>query len=226
MVATLVDKVSDYGTSARTTSAIDTTGADFLLVVISYYSSAASLSDSKTNSWNWLTVWGVTNALVRIGYVYNPDVGSGHTFSGTVDYGCIFFYAFSGMDITSAVYDTENGDNEVTNTGSITPDESGELLVTGFSSGETGSGDGCTVSGGFVLEDQIVYGQSVNPGGGVAFDNVYDSTNAISCDWTDAGTSNNALTIAAFKLAAADLLIDIGLDEAAYQGTGVRIRTP
>ena len=223
MAATLITGEYVVGAGSKTTTGVDTTGADFLLVVISYWSQSSTLSDSKTNSWNWLTTYGTTNAFVKIGYVYNPNVGSGHTFSAYADYGCIFFYAFSGMDITSAVYDTENGANEATNTGSITPNVTGELLVTAFCGGA--SGNTSTVSGGFVIEDLTPYSAGVNPGGGVAFDNVYDSTDAVSCDWTDVAVANNALTIAAFKLASAGstLLIDIGLDEATYQGTGVRI---
>jgi len=225
MTATLISKAHAEGVTSQTTPAIDTTGADFLLVVISYWSQSNTLSDSKTNSWNWRTTYGATNAFVKIGYVYNPNVGSGHTFSAYADFGCILFYAFSGMDITSAVYDTENGGNEVTNTGSITPNVTGELLVTAFCGGAA-SGNTSTVSGGFVIEDLTPYSSGVNPGGGVAFDNVYDSTDAVSCDWTDVAVANNALTIAAFKLASAGatLSVDIGMDEAAYQGTGVRVK--
>ena len=208
MTATLITGESVAGTGSIVTTGVDTTGANFLLCVLATFNApvTGNVSDSKSNSWTWRTQYGPdADFFVQVGYVVDPTVGSGHTLTNNSGYHVLFFYSFSGMDTASSVYDTENGAGDATNTGSITPDESGELLVTAWC-GTTGSGDSSTVDGGFSIEDLVAFNNGVNPGAGVAFDNTYDSVSAVSCEWTDVGSADNALTIAAFKLAGAATL--------------------
>lgn len=199
MTASIVAKANAAGHGAQTTAAINSTGANFLLCA--YMTANAPdtglISDSKSNTWNWRTVYGGASWNVVIGYVYNATVGTGHTLStSTSDYNVLMFYAFSGMVATSAVYDTENGATLSASSGNVTPAESGELLVSAVCA--SGSIAGITPDGGFVVEDLVNYAAGSNPGGCVAFDNTYDSTNAVACTWSAAV---RAVVIEAFKVA-------------------------
>ena len=85
-----------------TTSAIDTTSATLLVCVLSGYNGLGSgCSDSKSNTWAYTPDVSFHNCCgdvhQRIGYVANPTVGSGHTFTtGNPPQGVALFAAFSG----------------------------------------------------------------------------------------------------------------------------------
>lgn len=200
MAPVLEAKANVAGAGSQTTTGIDTSDADFLLVVLTTHTTpdTGNFSDSKSNSWSWLSTYGggTNNFNVKIGYCNDPTVGTGHTVTNDSSYHVLFFYAFSGM--SGWTFDTENGGEDSDNTGSITPDQVNEFLVTAVCAG-VDSCDNCTVDGGFTLEDQVPYDSGVNPGGAVAFDLVYPSTDSESCTWTDVTPANNGLTIAAFK---------------------------
>ena len=88
----------------KTTGAIDTTGADLLVVAYVYdYRVSPSIVDSKLNSWTGLT--GPRREQCRGGeviYAKNPIVGSGHAVTlgatGGAFYGAAYFAAFRGAD--------------------------------------------------------------------------------------------------------------------------------
>lgn len=71
------------GVNGGTTGSINTTGA--VLIVISVLQSnavaAATVSDSKSNTWTALTAHNTGGIYSRIYYCLNPVVGSGHTFT-------------------------------------------------------------------------------------------------------------------------------------------------
>ena len=198
---------SGGGSGPTTSSSIDTTGADFLLVAVAYYAQGTlpTVSDSKTNTWQALTAYdnaGTSN--VRLFYSYNPTVGTGHTFTVThpsTPFMTYFVYALSGMDTTSSVFDTQNGagtSGSAYSSGYITPDESGELIVSlycVYSEGTTAP----SPSSPFILRGWDPYNGGVTPGGAFAWVNTYDSTTQIQATW-DVG-DGSAVTIAAFTLA-------------------------
>ena len=105
-----------------TSNAIDTTGANLIVLAVSYYGGlgntliAGEVSDSKGNTWTALTNRGSNNAgNVRLFYCSNPTVGSGHTFTasdsgGGGTYPSLFAIALSGAK-TSSPFDLENGSN-------------------------------------------------------------------------------------------------------------------
>lgn len=118
-----------------TTSSLDTTGANFLLVSIAYNNTPA-VSDSKSNTWTPLTLFPAGGNKVRFWYVENATVGTGHTFtvSGSSIFCCAIFTAWSGVKTTGA-FDQEAGhegigfDDTTPQTGPITPTENNELVV-------------------------------------------------------------------------------------------------
>jgi hypothetical protein len=113
--------------AAGTTSAIDTTGADLLVAVVSDGASP-SISDSKGNTWIGLTEQNqFTINYGRLFYCQGGTVGSGHTFTGS---GSISVLAFSGS--ASSPFDVENGtaaSGQFINPGSITPSQANDILI-------------------------------------------------------------------------------------------------
>jgi len=138
MAVTLINSVATGpGPNGGDTAAIVTTGADFILVVTSFWSGLVpTFSDSKLNTWLTRPIQpGGSGLNQQAAYCFGPTVGSGHTFrvvSGTGYYGIIVL-AFSGM--TTFQYDTMNGLNGTSvsspaSTGSVTPLWNGALIVT------------------------------------------------------------------------------------------------
>jgi YD repeat-containing protein len=82
----LIASAAALGSSnSVTTAAINTTGANFLVIALSYSTGATpTLSDNKGNTWTPLTTSAVTGTVTeRLYYASNAVVGSGHTFSNT-----------------------------------------------------------------------------------------------------------------------------------------------
>lgn len=114
---TSTSKLSADNTSV-TTDAIDTTGAK-LLIAASFFEWPAnpdqdtSFNDSKGNTWQVLTEYreSGTGIAVRIRYVFNPTVGSGHTFNvatgGEQIFPALGILAFTGTG--TLFFDAENG---------------------------------------------------------------------------------------------------------------------
>ncbi len=187
------------GENGGATAGIDTTGADFLVMVVSIFNQTAllaNISDSKGNDWEELTNYHAGLCDVRIFYVINPTVGSGHTFtftqSGTFPF--IAAAAFSGAN-TSTPFDQETGAAGGT-PGSITPSEDNELLITteGDLTGLTPS-----VDGGFTLAEVQAFGSGVNVGGALAY-LIQTTATAANPTWT-AGGGSTVSAMACFKAA-------------------------
>jgi hypothetical protein len=152
---------STNGTSV-TSSAIDTTGAD--LIVVFNMSGGAhgldTLSDSAGNTWTGLTTY-TGNSAVRLFYCEAPVTSASHTFTLTFPGGpfgtgpTVAVQAWSGSGVSP--FDVENGVTSGGPTsggpGSITPNVSGELIVTVYSTG--GSPVSITIDSGFTILDQV-----------------------------------------------------------------------
>lgn len=195
------------GTAGPTTSAaIDTTGADFLMVAVVYYAAgtAPTIADSKSNSdWDNTAIYdNADSSNVMIFFHTAPTVGSGHTFTIThpsTSYVSYFVYAFSGLsqnDLTVLDGGNGSGTNGSSYSTTYTPSIAGCLLASVYS---VYSEDAIepSPSGGFLLEDWDPYSGGVTPGGAVAFINDYDSTSQASVTW-DVG-DGDAVMIAAFQ---------------------------
>lgn len=189
---TLISHTSVVGS---TTPAIITTGAD-LIVVTTVPDNGATITDSKSNTWTALTA---QNATVRIYYVHNPTVGSGHTFSATAGNGVIMVEAWAGS-ITSP-FDQQNGGFTASlvttfQVGSITPGVSTELVVTGIGLG--GNASSPTIDSGMTVSDSQNGVSGVSYGGGMAYI-VQSAATPINPTWSWTNTTGPAAVIASFK---------------------------
>ena len=191
------------GSSPLTTSAIDTTGANFLVAVLAGYYSGSTVSDSKGNSWQVLTQYGTSGDYVTIVYSYNPTVGTGHTFTitntGGGGYIGIMVAAFSGLNATSAVFEsgTDMGSTisgaSTGQPGSITPATTGDLVITGLSQYNTAT---MSVNDSFTLVSPV--GTSGGQSAGLAY-LIVPNTSALNPTWTSGNSA--AIDIAAFAQA-------------------------
>lgn len=197
--------------NAVTTSGVDTTGANLLVIGLSSYQSATrpTISDNKGNTWTALTNY-ETSALERhtIFYAKNAIVGSGHTFtaSGTACFPAICAMAFSGADASNP-FDVENGATHgigggtTIATGSVSPSLNNELVFTAQGGATTGSS--MTIDSGFTLgSTQVNLNGATNFSGACAY-LIQTTKGAVSPTWTrGAGSSDYMSTaIATFKAA-------------------------
>ena len=141
------------GSSQEVTStAIDTTGADLIVVSASFNNSGEQtlclINDSLGNTWTSLNVGGndgSNQAAHRLYYAWNAIVGPNHTFAfnptngGSCGYPSIGVEAWKGSQTSADPFDVQNTSNTavgetVTNIGtnSVTPSVNNELLVTGI----------------------------------------------------------------------------------------------
>ena len=194
------------GGGAFTSTAIDTTGADLIVISLSTNSGgggAATLSDSKSNTWlvakDNSSTGNQFNSCVMY-YCHAPTVGTGHTFTatGTGFYGSICVEAWQGS-VASPIDQTNanSGNLTVVQPGSITPGQNGELViaVVGDNSG------GATINSGFSISDDVPTTGSVSIGTAMAY-LVQSTASAVNPTWTDTQTMYNTL-IVSFKPGAA-----------------------
>ncbi len=206
MAWTLINKVKWAAADPGTSTSIDTTGADLMVLVTSRFNGAVmNPSDSKGNTWHARTEYASTTPCrVLIHYATKFDggfsVGSSHTFTFSSSgswFGSAELLAFSGSDFTSSSYDTENGATTASgltlSTGSITPAASGALLVSGVST----LGSSHSIDNGFTVADSYDYSAGNWIGGGAAYKS--HTSGAINPQWSWTTTSDGAATIAAFK---------------------------
>lgn len=195
--------------SGGTTSPIDTTGANLIVVAISDYAiqPASILSDSKSNTWNALTpaIGSAPYERTTLYYCYNPTVGAGHTFTATspsgFTYPSINVSAWSGS--AASPFDVENGGGSPgvssIQAGSITPSANGELIIAANCFEHTAA---WSIDSGFTITDQDVYGGGNNFGGAMAYF-VQTTAAAINPTWTNSQSNNVSAAIASFKVSGA-----------------------
>lgn len=215
MAIALIDSVLAQTTDFHvvTTAAINTTGANLLVIVAVGETNFAAMdvSDSKSNTWTPLTaqVNATTSKGVRIWYSGgSPTVGSGHTFTAGTAVGDPFFFpsivalAFSGA-AASSFFDQESaGDEQNAGTatiqpGSLTPAADNELLITGMN--QQGGGTSSTINSSFSIAEQI--GEGDGDGLAVAYQ-IQTTATARNPTWTADGGSAIATVMAAWKAAA------------------------
>lgn len=193
MAISLVASVSAApGANGGTTAAIDTTGANLLVLSVAWYGggTAPTVSDSKGNTYTALTRHDGSLASHRLFYKLAPAVGTGHTFtaSGSGSYAAFHAYAFAGV----ASYQTESGAGQSSGTslasGSVTPSADGALVFTG-TSGNGASTDSVLPSG-FTLTTRA-YGSGNNLQASAAWQ-VQTTAAAINPTWGFSPSPGNA----------------------------------
>jgi hypothetical protein len=124
-------------------AAINTAGANFLVLIEANDSGSPTVGDSRSNTWTPLT-GGAIPPHINIYYAQSPSVGASHTFSvtGPSQYPGFCVMAFSGMmpinvyEAGTWGYNTSGGNT--VQAGSITPGSGHNLIVTGSSYVYTG----------------------------------------------------------------------------------------
>jgi hypothetical protein len=182
-----------------TTGGINTTGADFLVAVVSNFGGTAAVSDSKGNTWTALTE-SADAVKCRIFYTVPSSVGASHTFTVSgATYPAICVAAFSGVHATPA--DQQNGatDTGVTSLqpGSVTPSEDAELVVTGLATRDPVSME--SINDSYVLETSKPNNQDgVHMGAYLAY-RVQTTAAATNPAWSWTTSRDASARIATFK---------------------------
>lgn len=179
---------------------VDTTGADFFVMVVADYEGgpARTVSDNKGNTWNPLTdVAVVGDTRARLYWSKPTSVGSGHTFQDISDFCSIVVAAFSGVHATPAdVEATGTGSSSTASAGAgITPTQNNELVIAAVG---IGGGSVSSINSGFTIVDSVAYGGGTHYGVSLAY-KIQTSAAAVDPDWTLSGSSAWAAAIASFK---------------------------
>lgn len=187
------------GVGVTTTAGVDSTGANFAVVVGSYYTDAPSFSDNKGNSYTRLNIYVNYAWRIVIGYAFGITAGSGHTITATpADFCGIYSGFFSGIS-TSSPFDVENGGNgsgSPVNTGSITPSQAHTLIIAAINQSDTGTG--ISIDSGFTIISQRNRDGSAQ-GGGMAY-KIMTAATATNPAFTISGSpTSSAAAIASFK---------------------------
>lgn len=183
--------------SGGTTTAINTSGANLIVVSISSYTAYSTLTDSNGNTWTALNGYFNSSAFVKLYYCYAPTVGASHTFTaaGATNYPAICVSAFSGA--ATSPFDVQNG-SATGSPGSITPSASNGLVITASVAQAPGTP---TIDSGMTITDVISYSSGISMGGAMAYI-IQTAATAISPTWsTPAGSS----AIASFFAAASSV---------------------
>lgn len=213
MAYALIASTSKGGSSNQTvtTNAIDTTGANLIVLNIGYYSGTVPTiapTDSKGNTWTALTAHAQPDST-RIGnqmfYCVNPTVGSGHTFTQqdlvNAAYPSMQVLAFSGAH--ASPFDQQTGTVSATTqsslaTGSLTPPENNCLVVAGLGH-EVNSGGAVSIDGGFTSTTEAYVG-GTSEGSGIAY-LIQTTATAANPTWNVTNNAGLAVTLAVFKAA-------------------------
>lgn len=148
--------------TAVTTDAVDTTGANGIVVIGTWIGNEApTLTDSKGNNWTGgSTIDNAAEGRVRMWWCASPTVGSGHTFTltGSGNIGPVLaVYAIDDANTASFLGGESAGGTNFASTiqpGSVTPSEDNAFIV----AGTVGYG---TMNAGF--EDQAIDTNVSNP---------------------------------------------------------------
>jgi hypothetical protein len=191
-----------------TTPAIDTTGADLIVISVSAFTAAnPTVSSNKAGTYNLLQIRVVGGAISnRLFYAAGPTVGSGHTFTASHPTTNVFpsisveAWSFSH----ASPFDQQNGAASagVTSlaTGSITPSEDGELIFAGLGAGANSGTN--SINSGFTIGDQTQHDGANHEGVSIAYFE-QGAAAAINPTWSCTNSVALAVTIASFKATAA-----------------------
>lgn len=206
MAYTLINtKAGTFGSGGGTTGTVDTSGADFLVVVVNYHSSftgATPLSDSKGNSWTLMRSEVASPDTVRV-YWCTPgsNVGTGHTFSTTTGFSNIFAYAFSGSRTASSPADQQNGGNAnaaSVASGSITPSANDCLVISAYGGFNPGAAPTITTGGsGFTVPTGFSIATGTSEAGASAY-KIQTTASAENTTWTSTSSVWSASIIVSF----------------------------
>ena len=193
---TVVSSICTFQTagdgSPLTTGTIDTTGASLIVLYAYNYDDGASatVSDSRSNTWQHLTDQVTFGYEGRLHYVYQPSAGSGHTFTLSradgVYQGVLCALALTGS-LTTDPADQQSSYGFATyptiQPGSITPSLNNEIVITGV--GTNGQyNDAFSIDSGFTLQAQAYdTGGLIGHAGAIGYI-VQGAASAVNPTWT------------------------------------------
>lgn len=195
--ATLLAHVTCAGAGGCTTSAVDTTGATFIVACTNAFSILSGVNDNKSNSYSALTAYG-SGLGTQIYYTIPTTVGAGTTFTNGAS-------TFSVLDIqvwkntaASSVFQagTDKGATGAGNSiqpGSATP-SGPSLVISCATSYGTGT---ATIDSGFTITDQTPDNGGVNIFGAMAY-LIQNSGSALNPTWSQTSGGAIAANQAAF----------------------------
>lgn len=192
-------------TNNVTTSAVNTTGANLIVISVASYKpgGTVTISDSKSNTYTALTQRNAPNdARVQLYYCASPTVGSGHTFTGTSTGAYPVLGVITASGAAASPFDQESGSGADTGTtsqpGSLTPSQNNCLLVTGIELHVNATP--FSVDSGFSA-DMLNFSSGNYVAAGVAT-KIQTTAGAENPTWTWTTSGANATAMAVFKASA------------------------
>jgi hypothetical protein len=204
-IAHVAHLAEGLGANGGTSSAINTSGANLILIAVSWYTvfGDPTISDSKGNTWTARTRRADGSEVAcRIYECESPTVGSGHTFtaSGANTVATIAVLAVSGAK--SGAFDQESGgfpggNGTSIQIGAFTPSEDNCLVFTTVCT----YGDGTPSADGGFTSHGVATLASTYMGGGLAY---LIQTTAASAGptWSWSTSAPRVMAMAAYKAAA------------------------
>lgn len=169
-------KAGSSNTVSVTTSAVNTSTADLIIINVGWYSGISAVlvvTDSKGNLYTPLTAHtNASDVVDQLFYCPQPTVGSGHTFTATgggAIYPGINVLAVSGSAVAPFGAESAGGTATAASTiqpGSLTPGADNALMVTGV--GWDGDSAGVSVNQSFVA-NTLPFAVTFNEGASLAY---------------------------------------------------------
>lgn len=202
----ITSRIDYLGVNGGTTTAIDTTGADFFIVAVSSYTvgtgGSETVTDSVGNTYTALTA--KSNAsyeTIRLFYSYgSPHASHTFTYSDTSCYAHVAVIAFSGSHATP--FDQQNGVDSTgavttLSPGSVTPSENDELVICALGMYSNWNVS-LSIDSGFTIEKSATAILSV----AIAY-KIQTTAGAENPAWSWTTARSSSTVIATFKKAAA-----------------------
>lgn len=211
LVANTSKVPASINSNTVTSNAITTTGATLIIAIVVDYTAATvlgSVTDNKSNTWSQ-AVSQAESLVSRTTIFYSKptSVGASHTFtytSAATSYPTIYVMAFSGtgtitVDSTNGQSNSNMSSTNILQTGTASPSQTYELVVTGvnFWQGSAGS----TINNSFIVTDTQGFISSLNFGGGAAYLIQSSVASPVNPTWTSpVNPGRGSAAIATFKI--------------------------
>jgi hypothetical protein len=199
------------GINGATTSSVDTTGCNLIVIFVGSFlgATAPTLSDSKGNTWTLAgTATGAAQTRVQAYYCLSPTVGSGHTFtvSQAGSYSTVSAFGFSGVNAYNAFTGSATDSGTTRQPGSQTPPEDNCLLVCGGYFNATG--DTASIDSSFTEDGELA--PTANNTGMIACYQIQTTATARNPTVTKTGSANNiGAVMMSFTAAASGSVVPI-----------------
>lgn len=199
MSFSLLAHTSTFGTNGGTTSAINTTGANLIVLVLSSQGAVmGTFSDSQGNTYINVTDEPASSGSSQIWYCSSPSTSASHTFtvSGANLFAWMGVMVFSGAKSTSAAdqHNVNRGSGTTIQPGSVTGTQSPCLVIASVCTEAAGT---LSIDSSFAITDQKALVGSVNYTGAAAW-LVQPTATAVNPTWTSTSSASLSATQVTF----------------------------